>query len=183
MALWILCWSGMWTDGMKAPRRLLWLKIPANVGKRRETQLVDQGSRMLLLHLRRTSKAPQQRRLIVAMTSQHDIIQAYKKQKVICEGIYFGSVFCNRPGRVIENKEKWGSWWREEEEVRGCASSEESWLSEPCLSKLQESRKLMLFDVLTMMGRGGSVSVRSPCIDFGYWYIVPGYVRGRVYMV
>lgn len=39
-------------------------------------------------------------------------------------------------------------------------------LSEPCLSKLQESRKLMLFDVLTMMeGRwGGSVSVlvRSP---------------------
>lgn len=100
MALWILCWSGMWTDGTKAPRRLLWLKIPATVDKRRETQLVDQDSRMLLLHLQRTSKAPQQRRLIVAMTSQHDIIQAYKKQKVICEGIYFGSVFCNRPGRL-----------------------------------------------------------------------------------
>lgn len=69
-------------------------------GRRRETQLVDRGSRMLLLHLRRTSKAPQQCRLIVAMTSQCDIIQAYKKQKVICKRIYFGSEFCNRPGRL-----------------------------------------------------------------------------------
>lgn len=30
-------------------------------------------------------------------------------------------------------------------------------LSEPCLSKLQESRKLMLFDVLTMMEGAASV--------------------------
>lgn len=70
--------------------------------KRREAEFVDQGSRMLLLRLRRASKAPQapqQCRLIVAMSSQHDIIQAYTKQKVICKGIYFGSVFCS-PGRL-----------------------------------------------------------------------------------
>lgn len=35
-------------------------------------------------------------------------------------------------------------------------------LSEPCLSKLQESRKLMLFDVLTMME--GAVSVCSHAV-------------------
>lgn len=38
-------------------------------------------------------------------------------------------------------------------------------LSEPCLSKLQESRKLMLFDVLTMMeagGGGGGQCRRAP---------------------
>lgn len=64
--------------------------------KRRNAEFVDQGSQMLL----QASKAPQQCHLIVAMSSQHDIIQAYKKQKVICEGIYFGSVFCNRPGRL-----------------------------------------------------------------------------------
>lgn len=69
-------------------------------GKCYEAEFVDQGSRMLLLRLRRASKAPQQHRLIVAMSSQHDIIQAYKKQKVICKGICFGSVFCNRPGRL-----------------------------------------------------------------------------------
>lgn len=69
-------------------------------GKRRRAEFADQGSRMLLLRLRQASKAPQQCRLIVAMSSQHDIIQAYKKQKVICKGIYFGSVFCNRPGRL-----------------------------------------------------------------------------------
>lgn len=67
--------------------------------KRREAEFVDQGSRMLLLRLRRASKAPQQCRLTVAMSSQHDIIQAYTKQKVICKGIYFGSVFCS-PGRL-----------------------------------------------------------------------------------
>lgn len=43
-------------------------------------------------------------------------------------------------------------------------------LSEPCLSKLQESRKLMLFDVLTMMGgRGGQrlCARTQPCMDLG----------------
>lgn len=58
-------------------------------GKRREAEFVDQGSRMLLLRLRRASKAPQQCRLIVAMSSQHDIIQAYKKAKGNMEGNLF----------------------------------------------------------------------------------------------
>lgn len=41
-------------------------------------------------------------------------------------------------------------------------------LSEPCLSKLQESRKLMLFDVLTMMEGAASVCVHAQsCKDLG----------------
>lgn len=50
-------------------------------GERREAEFVDQGSPVLPLHLRRASKAPRRRRLIVATSSRHDIIQAYKKAK------------------------------------------------------------------------------------------------------
>lgn len=50
-------------------------------GERREAEFVDQGSPMLPLRLRRASKAPRRLRLIVATSSRHDIIQAYKKAK------------------------------------------------------------------------------------------------------
>lgn len=50
-------------------------------------------------------------------------------------------------------------------------------LSEQCLSKLQKSRKLMLFDVLTMM-KGGSVFVLYAAL-YGFGYIVPGCTRRR----
>lgn len=50
-------------------------------GERREAEFVDQGSPMLPLRLRRDSKAPRRLRLIVATSSWHDIIQAYKKAK------------------------------------------------------------------------------------------------------
>lgn len=43
-------------------------------------------------------------------------------------------------------------------------------LSESCLSKLQESRKLMLFDVLTMIEGGQRLRVHAQelCKDFGH---------------
>lgn len=40
-------------------------------------------------------------------------------------------------------------------------------LSEPCLSKLQESRKLMLFDVLTMIEGAVSLCSCAVCAHVG----------------